>query len=80
VLPVENVVLITAFERRSKKIRKQALLEFTIREDCFQGVFMISPQLTNEVIIDCQLMEEYGIKIKFCEGTYQLQSKWKYQG
>jgi hypothetical protein len=33
VLPLENVVLVTAFGRRSKKIRKQALIEFKIEED-----------------------------------------------
>jgi hypothetical protein len=57
VLPLENVVLVTAFGRRSRKIRSQALV------DIFEGVFMISPQLTSEAIIGCQLLKEYGINI-----------------
>jgi hypothetical protein len=31
VLPVENVILVSAFGRRSRKITRQALLEFAIR-------------------------------------------------
>jgi hypothetical protein len=53
VLPLENVVLVTASGRRTKKIRKQALIEFKIGENEFEGVFMISPQLVNDAIIGC---------------------------
>jgi hypothetical protein len=45
VLPLENIVLVTAFGRRSKKIRSQALVEFAVGRDVFEGVFMISSQL-----------------------------------
>jgi hypothetical protein len=51
ILPIEGVVLVTAFGKHSSKIRKQALTEFTIRKDQFEGVFMISPQFTNDVIL-----------------------------
>jgi hypothetical protein len=61
-LPVENVVLVTAFGRRSTKIRKQVLLEFKI-EDEFEGVFMISSQLNNDVIIGCRLLKDYDINL-----------------
>jgi hypothetical protein len=46
---MENVVLVTAFGRRLKKIRKQALIEFKIGEDEFEGVFMISSQLAKSL-------------------------------
>ena len=69
VLPLQNVVLVTAFGRRSKKIRSQALVEFAIGSDIFEGVFMISPQLTSEAIIGCQLLKEYGTNINFERGT-----------
>jgi hypothetical protein len=38
VLPLESVVLVTAFGRRSRKIRNQALVEFTMGRDIFEGV------------------------------------------
>jgi hypothetical protein len=69
VLPLENVVLVKAFGRRSRKITRQALLEFAIGEDDFEGVFMMSPQLANEDIIGCQMLKEYGININVERGS-----------
>jgi hypothetical protein len=43
ILPVEGVVLVTAFGRRSKRIRKQALLEFEIGQNVFETILLISP-------------------------------------
>jgi hypothetical protein len=65
ILPIENVRLVTAFGRRSKKIKSQILMEFTLGEDEFEGVFMISSQLTNDAIIGCQLLREYNMNINF---------------
>jgi hypothetical protein len=47
VLPVENVVLVTAFGKRSNRIRIQAYIEFKIGSDQFEQVFMVSSQLKN---------------------------------
>jgi hypothetical protein len=58
-------VLITAFGKRSKRIKSQALVEFEIGEELFEGVFLISPQLINSAIIGCQFLKEYGITINF---------------
>jgi hypothetical protein len=33
--------------------------------DKFEGVFMISLQLTSEAIIGCQFLKEYGLNINF---------------
>jgi hypothetical protein len=59
-LPLENVVLVTAFGKRSNRIRRQALIEFTIGNDLFEGVFMITPRLASEAII-CRLPIVKGI-------------------
>jgi hypothetical protein len=64
-LPVESVVLITAFGKKSNKIRKQALVEFSLGKDEFEANFLISPQLINEAILGCQCMKEYGIGLNF---------------
>jgi hypothetical protein len=69
VLPVENVVLVTAFGKRSKRIRHQALIGFSVESDVFEGVFMVSSQLTNGAIIGCQFLKEYGVSINFGRGT-----------
>jgi hypothetical protein len=66
-LPVENVRLVTASGRRSNKIKTQALIEFTLGEDEFESIFLISPQLTHDVILGCQLLKEHGMSINFEE-------------
>jgi hypothetical protein len=44
-LPAQKVVLRKAFGGRSRRVRKQAYLEFKLGEDAFEHVFFISPQL-----------------------------------
>jgi hypothetical protein len=68
-LPLENVVFMTAFGKRSNRIRRQAL-EFTVDKDLFEGVFMITPRLANEAIIGCQLLKEYGIRLNFAKKSF----------
>jgi hypothetical protein len=78
ILPVENVWLVTVFGKRSRKIKSQTLLEFQLEEDEFEGVFMISSQLNND-IIGCQLLKEYSVDIYFGKGTigYTKDSEYK---
>jgi hypothetical protein len=57
ILPVENIVLVTAFGRRSNRIRIQAYVEFTIGADRFEQVFMVSSQLKNDMIIGYQFLK-----------------------
>jgi hypothetical protein len=66
-LPGENVGLVTAFGRRSNKIKTQALIEFTMGEDEFESIFLISSQLTHDVILGCQLLKEHSMNINFKE-------------
>jgi hypothetical protein len=63
-------VLVTAFWRGSKRIKQQALIEFTAGNDLFESVFMVSSHLTNKAIIGCQFLKEYGVSINFKRGTF----------
>jgi hypothetical protein len=69
-LPLENVVLVTAVGKRPNRIRRRALIEFTVGNDLFEGLFMITPRLANEAIIGCQLLKEYGISLNFAKETF----------
>jgi hypothetical protein len=64
-LPLENVALISAFGTKTRRIKKQSLLEFCIGEDKFECVFLVSPQLINPVILGASFASEYGISIDF---------------
>jgi hypothetical protein len=52
----DNVVLTTAFGKRTRKIRRQALVQFTASSEMFEGVFIISPQIANDAITGCQFL------------------------
>ena len=64
-LPLENVALVTAFGRRTKRIKKQALIQFFVGEDRFEAIFLICPQLINSAILGSSFAKEYGISIDF---------------
>jgi nitrate reductase gamma subunit len=45
-----------SFWETHKENWRQALVEFTVSSDMFEGVFVISPQLANSAIIGCQFL------------------------
>jgi hypothetical protein len=46
----------TAFGKPTRKIWRQALVEFIISSEMIEGLFMISPQLVKGAIIGCQFL------------------------
>lgn len=45
-LPLENVILVIAFDRRYNRIRKQAMIDFTVGKDLFQVHFLYPNSLS----------------------------------
>lgn len=64
-LPVANTVLVTAFGNKTRRIKDQIYVEFSIGGDSFESVFLVSPQLTSSVILGCDYANEYGIVLDF---------------
>jgi hypothetical protein len=79
ILPVENVILVTAFGKRTRKIKSQVLMEFAMGDDQFEVVFLLSPELTNEAILGCEFLKEYGLSLDFRKGDvcYEKEGKWR---
>jgi hypothetical protein len=69
-LPLENIALVTAFGKKTQRIKKQALIEFMIGGDVFESVFLITPQLTNQAILGHQFAREYGIIMNFRNNSF----------
>jgi hypothetical protein len=69
-LPLENVVLVTAFGKKSNRVKRQALIPFAIGTETFETNFFVSPQLINDAILGCQFMRDYGINLNFERGTF----------
>jgi hypothetical protein len=63
-----------AFGKRSKKLKKKAVVEFTIGRDLFEGILMMSTQLNSDPIIGCQLLKEYFI-LNFEKGSVSYSKK-----
>jgi hypothetical protein len=76
-LPVQGINLVTAFRKRSKKVKLQTMLEFNIGSDRFEAVFLVSPQLNNDVILGCSFLREYKMHLCFDTGTlrYECQGR-----
>jgi hypothetical protein len=64
-LPLENVVLVTAFGKRSSRVKRQAMIEFSIGNDLFEVNFFISQKLVNDAILGCHFMKENGVSLNF---------------
>jgi hypothetical protein len=62
--PTLSLDSVTAFGRRTKRIKRQALIEFFVCEDRFEAIFLIDPQLINSAILG-SFAKEYGIAIDF---------------
>ena len=66
-LTSEGAILITALGTRSKRIKKQVLLHFTLGTDSFEQNFLVCSQLIGPVILGANFFNEYGIVLDFKE-------------
>lgn len=74
-LPLENVILVTAFGKRSNSVKKQAMVEFHIEKDLFEVNFFVSPQLVIDAIQGFQFMKENCISLNFEKESFTYVKK-----
>jgi predicted aspartyl protease len=67
-LPVVNRALITAFGSRTKRIKRQALIEFEIDGVSYEQVFMIAPNLVPDAILGINFLKENNVVTNLTEG------------
>ena len=70
-LPVVNGALITAFGSRSKRIKRQALIEFKIDGVSYEQVYMIAPNLVPVAILGINFLKETNVVINLTEGCFK---------
>jgi hypothetical protein len=68
--PVTGGVLISAFGARSKRIRKQALIQFKIDDVCPEQVFMIAANVMADAILGANFLTDYEVVIDFREKSF----------
>jgi predicted aspartyl protease len=73
-LPVVNGVLVNAFGR-SKRIKRQALIEFEIYGVSYEQVFMIAPNLVPDAILGISFLKENNVVINLTEGHFKTRKE-----
>jgi hypothetical protein len=70
-LPVFNGALITAFGSKTKRIRRQALIEFEIGGVRYEQLFMIAPNPVPDAILGINSLKEDNVVINLTEGSFK---------
>ena len=66
-LPTQHVRLVNAFNNKSKRVKKQALLEVNTGGTNLDRVVLLSAQLLTEAILGLDFLISYGAEISFPE-------------
>ena len=77
-LPVVNRALIIAFGNRTKRIKRQALIEFQIDGVRYEHVFMIAPNLVPDAILGINFLKENNVVINLTEGRFKTRRDGSY--
>jgi hypothetical protein len=67
-LPAQNINLVSAFSRKSNRIKKQALLYFKIGNVTVNQIVLLSPQLLTDISLGLDFLTEY-LCHKFCKAA-----------
>jgi hypothetical protein len=73
-LPAVNGALITAFGSRTKRIRRQTLIEFEMDGVSYEQVFMIALNLVPDAILGINFLKENNIVINLTEGRFKTRT------
>jgi hypothetical protein len=60
-----------AFGAKSRRITKQALLEFSIDSCTYEVVALVAPRLSTEVILGVDFLKQYRIMVNFAESYFE---------
>jgi len=71
-LTMQHLNLVSAFNDRSKRIRKQALLEIQIDDSTVDQVVLLSPQLLTNAILGLDFLIDHAAELSFPDRTVSL--------
>ena len=77
-LPTQHLNLVSAFNERSKRIRKQALLEMQIGDSTVDHVVLFSPQLLTDAILGLDFLIDHAAEQSFPDRTVSLKINEKF--
>jgi hypothetical protein len=65
-IPVVNCLLSTAFGRKSRRVKRQALIEFRIGEQLYELTVIVAPAPVTDIILGSDLINEYAVNL-YCD-------------
>jgi hypothetical protein len=77
-LLTQHLNLVSAFNERSKRIRKQALLEIRIGDNTVDQVVLLSSQLLTDAILGLDFLIDHASEIRFPDRTVSLKINEKF--
>ena len=77
-LPTQHLNIVSAFNERSKRIRKKALLEMQIGDSTVDQVVLLSPQLLTDAILGLDFLVDHAAEICFPDRTIYLKINEKF--
>jgi predicted aspartyl protease len=77
-LPTQHLNLVSAFNERSKRIRKQALLGIQIGDSRMDQVVLLSPQLLTHAILGRDFLIDHAAELSFPDRTVSLKINEKF--
>jgi hypothetical protein len=77
-LPTQHVNLLSAFNKKSNRVKKQAMLDVSIGDLRINQIRFLSPQLLTDAILGLVFLVDYNIVINFAERsvTLKINGEW----
>jgi hypothetical protein len=71
-LPTQHVNLVSAFNKKSSRVKKQAMLDLNIGDFKLNQIVLLSPQLLTDAILGLDFLVDYKAVINFAERSIIL--------
>jgi hypothetical protein len=77
-LPTQHLNLVSAFNEKSKRIRKQTLLGIQIGDSTVDQVVLLSPQLLTDALLGLDFLIDHAAELSFPDRTVSLKINEKF--
>ena len=77
-LPTQHVNLLSAFNKKSNRVKKQAMLDVKIGDFKINQIVLLSPQLLTDAILGLDFLVDYKAVINFAERSITLSINAEY--
>jgi hypothetical protein len=71
-LPTQHVNLLSVFNKKSNRVKKQAMLDVNIGDFKINQIVLLSPQLLTDTILGLDFLVDYHAVINFAERSITL--------